>query len=223
MNLKVLIFSFSFLFFFSGSVDCNAQFMNYAKKKEVSDPEATKILKKLKDKFTAFSAMNAEYTLTIDNRETKETQNGKLTQKGNKFHVDNNGNQIFCDGVTVWMFMKNNNTVQINNFEQDDDPMSPSRLLKIYESENEFFYAITNETTAKTEIEFKPNKKDVDFSKIRIEVDKAKNEVSYIKVFAKDGTIYTLNIKSIKSASPDDSIFTFNKSKFPGVKVEDLR
>jgi outer membrane lipoprotein carrier protein len=223
--MKLNIFNFflilTFCFPFASNVD--AQLMNYAKKKEPSDPEATKILKKLKDKFTAFTAMSAEYVLTIDNRETKETQNGKLTQKGNKFYVDNNGNQIFCDGVTVWMYMKNNNTVQVNNFEQDDDPMSPSRLLKIYESDKEFYYAITNETAVKSEIEFKPHKKDVDFSKIRIEVDKTKNEVTYIKVFAKDGTIYTLDIKSIKSASPDDSIFVFNKSKFPGVKVEDLR
>lgn len=194
-------------------------------KKEQSDPEATKILKKLKDKYTAFTAIYSDYVLTIDNRETKETQIGKMTQKGNKFHIDNNGNQIFCDGITIWMYIKNNNVVQINNFEDDEDPMSPGRILKIYESENEFVYAITNEDKAdtKAEIEFKPLSKDADFFKIRIEVDKIKLEVKSIKVFAKDGTTYTLDIKSIRSITPDESAFSFNKSKFPGVKVEDLR
>ena len=71
-----------------------------------------------------------------------------------------------------------------------------------------------NEDDAKAEIEFKPLKKDEDFFKIRIQVDKVKNEVKYIKVFAKDGTTYTLDIKTIRTTSTDDSIFTFNKSKF---------
>jgi len=194
-------------------------------KKPSSDPEAAKILKKLKDKFSTLPAMYAEYLLTIDNRETKETQNGKITQKGNKFHIDNNGNQIFCDAKTLWMYMKSNNVVQINTFEEDEDQLSPSKMLKIYESEKDFFYAITNvdKATNFTEIEFKPVAKDADYNKIRIQVDVIKNEIKYIKVFAKDGTTYTLQIKTVRSASPTDDIFVFNKAKFPGVKVEDLR
>jgi len=200
-----------------------AQLLPAAPKSQGNDPEATVILKRLKDKYTSFASLYSEYVLTIDNRETKETQNGKITQKGSKFHVDNNGNRIFCDGVTIWMYVKNNNVVQINNFEEDEDPMSPGRILKIYESENEYLYAITSQDQVKAEIEFKPLKKDADFFKIRIEVDKAKNEVRYIKVFAKDGTTYTLDIKTIRSASPTDAQFVFKKESFPGVKVEDLR
>lgn len=202
-----------------------AQLLPKAPKLENSDPEATKILKKLKDKYSTLNALYSEYILTIDNRETKETQNGRMTQKGNKFHIDNNGNQIFCDGITLWMYIKNNNIVQINNFEEDEDPMSPGRILKIYESENEFVYAITNDDAVKgiAEIEFKPRDKDADFFKIRVQVNKVSNEVKYIKVFAKDGTTYTLDIKVIKSATPADSIFVFQKASFPGVKIEDLR
>jgi outer membrane lipoprotein carrier protein len=225
MNLRLNIFIalFSIGIFSINSIF--AQLLPAPPKKEVSDPEATKILKKLKDKYTALPAMYAEYVLTIDNRETKETQNGRMTQKGKKFHVDNNGNQIYCDGATIWMYMKNNNVVQINNFEEEEDPMSPGRLMKIYESEKEFIYAITNDDKSgvKCEIEFKPLSKDADFFKIRIDVDKIKNEVKYIKVFGKDGTTYSLDLKKLTGTTVDDSIFTFNKAKFPGVKIEDLR
>jgi outer membrane lipoprotein-sorting protein len=214
--------SFLFLTIFLQN-QANAQLLPAAPKNQSNDPEATAILKKLKDKYTSFASLYSEYVLTIDNRETKETQNGKITQKGNKFHVDNNGNQIFCDGVTIWMYVKNNNVVQINNFEEDEDPMSPGRILKIYESENEYLYAITSQDQVKAEVEFKPLKKDADFFKIRIEVDKTRNEVRYIKVFAKDGTTYTLDIKTIRSAAPSDAQFVFKKESFPGVKVEDLR
>ncbi len=223
MNNRFAKIASIFIFLFLAYGNIQAQLLPPPPKKESSDPDAAKILKKLKDKYTAFSALYSEYVLTIDNRETKETQNGKITQKGNKFNVDNNGNQIICDGITLWMYIKNNNVVQINNYEEDEDPMSPGRIMKLYEAENDFVYAITNEDDAKAEIEFKPLKKDEDFFKIRIQVDKVKNEVKYIKVFAKDGTTYTLDIKTIRTTSTDDSIFTFNKSKYPGVKVEDLR
>ena len=223
--MKSIIISLTFLIVLSISFQntVNAQLLPAAPKNQTNDPEAARILKKLKDKFTSFASMYSEYVLTIDNRETKETQNGKITQKGNKFHVDNNGNQIYCDGVTIWMYVKNNNVVQINNFEEDEDPMSPGRILKIYESENDYLYAITSQDQVKADIEFKPLKKDADFFKIRIEVDKLKNEVGYIKVFAKDGTTYTLDIKTIRSATPTDAQFVFKKENFPGVKVEDLR
>jgi outer membrane lipoprotein-sorting protein len=223
MKNNIITLSFLIIFGISFSVDTQAQLLPAPAKNQTNDPEATRILKKLKDKYTAFASLYSEYVLTIDNRETKETQNGKITQKGNKFHVDNNGNQIFCDGVTLWMYVKNNNVVQINNFEEDEDPMSPSRILKIYESENEYLFAITSQDQVKAEIEFKPLKKDADFFKIRIEVDKTKNEVRYIKVFAKDGTTYTLDIKTIRSSAPTDAQFVFKKESFPGVKVEDLR
>jgi outer membrane lipoprotein-sorting protein len=223
--MKYFIINFSFLIVLSIAFQniAKAQLLPAAPKNQTNDPEAARILKKLKDKYTSFASLYSEYVLTIDNRETKETQNGKITQKGNKFHVDNNGNQIFCDGVTIWMYVKNNNVVQINNFEEDEDPMSPGRILKIYETENDYLYAITSQDQVKADIEFKPLKKDADFFKIRIEVDKLKNEVRYIKVFAKDGTTYTLDIKTIRSASPTDAQFVFKKESFPGVKVEDLR
>jgi hypothetical protein len=74
-------------------------------------------------------------------RETKETQNGRLTQKGNKFHVDNNGNQIYCDGVTVWMYMKNNNTsvaIKVVHPEIEYQLLCPVALVNLYT------YLVTN-------------------------------------------------------------------------------
>ena len=212
------------LFFFAGSVQ--AQLLPKPKnppKSIQSDPEATKILKQLQAKYEKFTGIYSDYVLIIDNRETKEEQNGKIIQKGDMFHVVNDGNQIFCDGVTLWMYMKKNNEVQINEYSKDDDPMSPNRILKIYDAQDEFIYAITNDYGDKVDIEFKPVDTDVDFSKLRLEIDKVKLQVNYIKVFAKDGTVYTLDINIIKDINPEDSAFKFNKLKFPGVKEVDMR
>ncbi|WCL81837.1 outer membrane lipoprotein carrier protein LolA [Saprospira sp. CCB-QB6] len=191
---------------------------------EKSDPAAKKVLEKLKKKYTQYNAIYAEYELLIDNRETQERQQGQITQEGDKFHVNNNGNEIYCDGSTLWMYMKNNNELQINDYEpEDEDMMSPSKIMKIYEAEDEFFYALTQERGDICEIEFKPHDKDADFFKIRATIDRAKPMVNEIKVFAKDGTIYTLDIKVLKAAQPKASDFVFDKTKYPGIREVDMR
>ena len=172
MNKRIANFValIALLFFFGGTVQ--AQLLPKPKtppKATQSDPEATKLLKQLQAKYEKFTGIYSDYILIIDNRETKEKQNGKITQKGDKFHVENDGNQIFCDGVTLWMYMKKNNEVQINEYSKDEDPMSPNRILKIYEAQDEFLYAITNDYGNKVDIEFKPLDRDATFK-----FDKAK-------------------------------------------------
>jgi outer membrane lipoprotein-sorting protein len=67
---------------------------------EKSDPEAIKILNKLRDKYKTFKSMKVEYSLLIETGDNKETQQGKITQKGDKFRVMNQSNEMICDGKT---------------------------------------------------------------------------------------------------------------------------
>lgn len=224
---KIVLNFLAFALLIMGSasmLQAQTPFFKVQQQTDKTDPEARKVLKKLKDKFTQYKGLYSEYTLTIDNRETKEEQEGKITQMGDKFHVNNNGNEIYCDGITLWMYMKSNNEVQVNEYEpEDEDMMSPSKILKIYEAEDEFTYVVTNQDARKYDIEFKPKDKEADFFKLRVEIDKQKSSVTYVKVFAKDGTIYTLDIKKIEEAKPTAATFKFNKDKYPGVKEVDMR
>ena len=65
--------------------------------KEKSDPEATKILKNLKDIYNKYDAIEIEYSLEIENGEDKEIQQGKILQQGDKYRITNNGNIIIND------------------------------------------------------------------------------------------------------------------------------
>ena len=194
---------------------------------EKSDPEATKTLNKLRDKFQKYPALSGDFVLTIEGGKNKETQQGKIAQKGDKYRIINGGNELICDGKTIWMYQKtgaNANSVQINDFDPaDEDMLAPNNLFKLYEQENKFFYAITNEVGTLQEIEFKPLDKKSEYNKIRLKVDKLKLEIKEVKVFGKDGMRYTLVLNNLGSANLEDSYFRFDKSKYPGVKVNDLR
>ena len=196
---------------------------------EKSDPRAKTILDRLKKNFEKNRSSEVSFDLIIELvGQKQEKQKGKFIQSGKKFYATSNDQEIFCDGKTVWMYMKDANEVQVNTFDPNatDELMTPQRIIKMYET-GEYMYAITGEETIGnkklTNIEFKPKNKNSEYSKIRLGIDKTDNP-DYIKVFSKNSSTFTLVFKEVlfNKAYQNDS-FAFNAKKYPGVHIEDLR
>ena len=82
-KFKFALLFLSFTFFIA---DASGQSNSF---KEKSDPEATKILKKLKEVYSKFDALQIDYSLEIENGEDKEVQQGSILQKGDKYRINN--------------------------------------------------------------------------------------------------------------------------------------
>lgn len=200
---------------------------------EDSDPQATAILEKLRQRYEGFKSMEANFTLTLEiPDEHKEVQTGKLVQKGDKYRLDLESQSIISDGETLWLHLKNNNEVQINDVPSEEEAaeagiLSPKDLLRIYEK-GEYVYALTNQYAKEgkliEEIEFKPLDKNSEYSKLRVAIDKKTNDIVSVIAFSKDNSRYTLAInKLVPNKNYENGVFKFDKSKFPGVYMEDLR
>ncbi len=223
LNLAVFICLFL-------TVSMNAQPTAKVSQQDTSDPKAKVILDRIRKQYDAYSAIEAAFTLSIEIPEqTKKTQKGKIVQQGKKYFLELPDQQIFCDGATVWYYLRNNNEVQINNADADDQEalLTPKDLLKVYQR-NDYLYALTGEGTENGKlvqwIEFKPTNRNSEYSKLRLAVDKATQAIVSIKAFSRDGSRYTLTINSLTpNKAYASTYFSFNKSKYPGVHVEDLR
>ncbi len=206
--------------------------ISFAQVAETSDPAAKAILEKLRNKYEAYKTVEADFDLTIEiPEEDKEIQTGNLAQDGEKYRLKLDNQAIYSDGKTLWLYLKNNNEVQINNVEdfedEEEDFLSPKDLLRIYEKED-FIYGLTNEGYEKgvliQQIEFKPIDKDSEYAKMRLTIDKKKNQIMRIKAFAVDGARYTMDVKKFKpNLAYKSTDFVFNEKKYPGIHVEDLR
>jgi hypothetical protein len=53
---------------------------------------------------------------------------------------------------------------------------------------------------------------------VRVTVDKNSNQMTNLKVFEKSGARYTLKLSNVLPFAGADTTFTFDKTKFPGVK-----
>ena len=128
------------------------------------------------------------------------------------------------DGETIWFYSSKQNEVQINDVDPDEEGfMSPSSLLNIYNAEDEYFFAITDKTASAYKIEFKPRDDDSDIMKARIELQRDPLKMKSLIVFSTDGGRYTFEIKSFQKKTLSPSHFQFDKSKYTGLKIVDLR
>lgn len=197
---------------------------------EKNDPEAKKVLDKIRKKYEAYKTLEASFNLSIEvPGQPKEVQKGKISQEGDKFRLEMDQQVIVSDAKTTWVYLKKNNEVQINTAQPgaDNGFLTPKELLKRYQK-GDFLYAINDKVTENgkviTLIEFKPKDKNSEYSKFRLSVDEKASTIQGIKAFSKDGSRYSFDISRLSTNKTFAAgTFGFDTKKYPGVHVEDLR
>lgn len=189
-----------------------------------NDPKAKIILDELSAKTKAYTTIKAEFSFTTEKKDkTKDTQSGKITTKGNKYKLDIAGHEIYCDGKIVQEFIKDANELQIKNMETGEEGLNPSTIFTIYEKG--YKYKFDSEDALIQTISIfpdNPDKKKMISAKLTI--DKAKKQITSVRMIMRDGSTQTYTVKSFASNLViADTDFTFDKKTHPGVSVEDIR
>jgi outer membrane lipoprotein carrier protein len=194
-----------------------------------SDPAAKKILDAVSAKFKTFKAVQANFNLKIEDAKGKVQgqKKGTVYMKSTKYRVSVTGQEIFCDGNNTWTFDKAANEVTINKFDPNVNTLTPQKLFTNF-YDQDFLYKLNGEKkdAGKTlqEIEMTPKDKSKPFFKVYILVDKATQFIYTTKWLDKSGNKYTYIINSLNGkAAITDNTFVFDKAKYPGVEVVDLR
>ncbi len=197
----------------------------YSVNAQDQDPKAKKILDELSTKTKACTTIKAEFSWVIEKKDkSKDSQVGKIQTKGAKYKLEIPGHEIYCDGKTVWDYIKDANEVQIKDVEVGgDDAVSPSNIFTIYEKG--FKYKFESEDASTQIISLFPTNPDKKkFHTIKLYIDKAKKQINSVKMFMKDGTTQTYTIKTFAcSAVIADTDFVFDSKAHKGISIEDLR
>jgi|SRR5688572_1155531 outer membrane lipoprotein carrier protein len=194
-----------------------------------NDPEAKKVLDAVSTKFKTFSTVQAGFTYKVENGSGKalSTKTGTIMMKGTRYKVSFGGQEIYCDGKTIWNYDKNSNEVTISDLDASGGTITPQKLFTNF-YDKDFLYIMNGEKKAgaKTlqEIEMTPTDKSKPFHKVYLQVDKSAKTIYSTKVLENGGNRYTYTVSNMKTNAPlADNSFTFNKSKYPGVEEVDLR
>lgn len=204
-------------------------FAQSAKGNGKSDPEAKKVLDAVSAKFKTFKSVKASFTLKIENAAGKVqgTKTGTVLMKGMKYRVSITGQDIFCDGTTIWTYDMAAKEVQVATLDNSSGSITPQKLFTNF-YDKDFLFLLNEDVkrNGKTYqvVELTPLDKTKPFFKVVLEVDKATKVIMSTRVFEKNGNryLYAINNMSTSSVIADDS-FVFSAKKYPGVEVIDLR
>lgn len=193
-----------------------------------TDAKAQEILKGVSAKYKSYKSLQATFALTRLDQKTKKTEkfNGSITLSGEKYTFTMTDQTVICDGKTNWTYLKESNEVQISEAKSSEGAISPTTIFTMYEQgfKTKFMGEKTIGGKVVQQIELIPEDPKKKFFKIMLNIDKTGKYVSEARIYEKSGGILTYTIsKFTPNIALATDAFTFNKSKFPGVEVVDLR
>jgi len=195
---------------------------------KAKDPKAEEILKKVSAKYKSAKSISAGFSiLTLDQKNKKtDSQKGSIIVQGNKYRLTLQGQEVICDGKSAWTFIKETNEVQINEVDNSEEGLSPTNIFTIYERGFSSKYKGDTKIGNKNvqQIELVPDDANKSYFKILINIDKTEKMITSAKIFNKNGTHLTYSIDKLEmDKTYPESTFTFDKTKYPGAEIIDLR
>jgi outer membrane lipoprotein carrier protein len=195
----------------------------------VNDPDAKKLLDAVSAKFKTYTTVKAGFTLRIENAAGKAqgSKSGNLAMKGTKYHITITGQEIFCDGKTVWNYDKAANEVSVSNVDNSSGAITPQKVFTNF-YDKDFLYKLNGEEKIDGKpfqvVELTPVDKSKPFFMVLIGIDKKSNTIMNTRVFEKNGNRYIYSVSGMQTnTAMSDDLFVFDAKKFPKVEVIDLR
>jgi outer membrane lipoprotein carrier protein len=192
------------------------------------DPNALKVLDGMSAKYKTIPSYSADITSSLINETDGINENfsGKISVKGEMYKLELDEQIVINNGTTVWTYLPDVNEVNIDNYEPDEDEISPSKIYDAYKKG--YKYVLTGEENVDgilcSVVDLIPNQKDAQFFKIKLFISKNDSSLKTWTMFDKSGNKYKYSITNFKSKiNVTDKEFSFDNSKYPDVEVIDLR
>ncbi|WP_375448258.1 outer membrane lipoprotein carrier protein LolA [uncultured Fibrella sp.] len=187
------------------------------------DKRAETILDGMSARYKALSSFQASFSYSTD----RETYKGDLSVKGKMFRLKTAGQEVFTDGKVMSTYVKESNEVNVQDYDASaTGDFNPTKLYTMYKKGFNYAYVREQKTAGRVldVIELKPEKKNTQITTVQISVDRADKSIRNWQITDKNGkrTQYTIS-KFTPNPNLPDSYFVFDKSKYPGVEVVDLR
>lgn len=199
--------------------------------------EAKVILNKLSKQYRTYDGVKTDYSLAIDNQQAnvKETFTGTLIvrSKTNKYKVIAYAagtkkvmQDIISDGKNQWTYLKDANEVQLSTADNSEEGFNLAKIFTMYEKGYKYIYTGQQKLAGKVYqiIDLTPEDSKKTFFKVRLMVDKVKNQLYSAQIFDKNGSKYTYTLRTFTpNYKIAETAFVFDKKAYPGVEVVDLR
>lgn len=197
-----------------------------------TDAAAKKILNEVSKKYSTYKSIQSDFSLSIQDADKKtHTTKGIMyfNKPKNQYAISLPEQEVISDGKSVWNISKDIKEVQISENEDNNNTIGPNNLFNFYQKgykyvlmPDEKIIRQGNSEMAKV-IELSPEDTKTNYFKIKLRINK-NNHIQDVTIFDKSSNKYTYTINTLYLGKRfDTSLFSFNKDKYKGYEIVDLR
>ncbi|MEN6588487.1 MAG: LolA-like putative outer membrane lipoprotein chaperone [Proteiniphilum sp.] len=154
-------------------------------------------------------------------------ESGVAYVRGNRFKLDMEAMDIWFDGVTQWVFIKEANEVNISNpTGQEIAAVSPLALLGMYKSGYTLKAPVSTTVNGTNvyQIQMTPAAGNKDFTSVTASIDKKTHTLVQVILTTANGINTKIDITSYNANHQfNEPFFRFDKALHPDVEIVDLR
>ena len=191
-------------------------FVSFAIKAQSAD----EFLNSIVESYKSYDDISIVFNYKIINEEmgVNESSRGYGSIKGNSYMINVDGQELICDGKTLWTHLIEDEEVMISEVTNDDDTSPIAILNSLSNNISTKLLSISPNIT----IEIVENEQST-FEKLHINVD-SNLKLKDIHIFLGDGNELIYEIKELTTnQNLPDSMFIFDETIHPNVEVIDMR
>ena len=192
-----------------------------------ADERSAELLGRLRAKVRTMSSYRLDFTATVEGGGTMQ---GRLTVSGQRFAAQVQGQELYCDGTTLWNYTPQQHEVTVERLDPKSSSLfsNPSKLLNI-DPADYTHRSLPEVSDPKGKrlavVELTPKARMEDVSTLTLYIDPATSLPERIAIASPAAAEpVELTLQGMQSPVPvSESTFRFDVKAHPGVEVIDFR
>lgn len=184
-----------------------------------SSDKAKALLDEVYDKVKSYDNIYIDFQSTLENTEAdlKQETNGNVTLSGEKYVLNYLGAQQLYDGKKVYTIVPENEEVTIEDVNEEEDNVSPSKMLTFYKTGHNYQWDILQNVGGR-KIQFVkliPIDSNTEIKSVLLGIDTQTKHIYKLIQTGDNGTKTTITVNSFKTDQPlSSTLFTFDEKKY---------
>ncbi len=184
-----------------------------------SSTKAETLLDEVYNKVMAYDNIYIDFSSALENTEAnlKQETIGNVTLSGEKYLLNYFGAKQMYDGNKVYTVVPENEEVTIEDVSEDQDNVSPSKMLTFYKTGHNYQWDITQNVAGRKiqYVKLIPIDSNTEIKSVLLGIDSQTKHIYKLIQTGNNGTKTTITVNSFKTNQPLSSgLFTFDEKKY---------
>ena len=191
-----------------------------------TDPAANTVLDRFSARAASAPSVSIKFDLITEDlaERRSDTLSGSVIISKDSYKLEIPNNIIWFDGTTSWSYLIAEEEVVITRPNQNADSFfnKPSAIFTMYKSD--YKTRLIEELRDSWVIDLYPEDINNNLVRIRLTIGKNQNDLKKLEYRRKDGIVMYINVREYNlNIRPEQNFFIFDRTKYRGVDIIDMR